>query len=254
MSNQSNVLTTIFSGGPEYANLLINTYGASEVWALTDIGSGTTITASVDSARNGTLTGWALQNAASPVPGKLAPLSASGDFGNITTDSLISAFDPVAGSVFGWSKLTAGGGWESGDRDAMFRLSQDSNNLVYVNTNLTENELEMRFAGAGGGTGRTVTTTSLAGSLNWFSWGISWDSGAADELKFFLNGAQFDSTHSDVPTWSGAATLVLGVIGAASTGPIQELAGHVAYFATKHGAIFSPTDFLAMHNAAATSS
>lgn len=231
-----------------YSSILINTYGASEVWPLVDIASGTTITAKVNTARNGTLAGWDLQNAAGPVPGTLAPFSdgTTTDSGNIFTTSLAGIFNGNVGSVFAWYRVANAGVWTDSTNRLGFVAQVNSTNLVRLLRDVASNTL--RLERRGGGT-VAVTDTSIGGSTAWFSLGLSWDTGGSAELKAFINGSQVGSTATGIGTFTG--TIVSAVIGASTT-LTANWHGWLAYTAVRFGSIWTPTQFANMHNAAAS--
>lgn len=243
---------------PTYAEILRDTYGASEVWPLVDIASGTTITAKVDSARNGTITGpWALQNAAGPVPGSLAPYShGSVDGGNI----LSAAFQPpffngTIGNLFIWGKILDATVQNDGTKDTLFYVLGPSS-LNYI--------VLRKYEGTGANRGVIALTKwgnvdtswfyATTATLDWFSLGFSWDKTAAagaGEGKFFFNGVQQAGTKT-FGTWD-SGSLIRNVIGCSQLPGIDVFNGWMAYMACKFDSLWSPADFLAMHNAAATS-
>lgn len=234
-------LFPVVMGGAKtpYDQLLINTYGASEVWPLVDIASGTAITAKVAAARNGTLTGWDLQNAAGPVAGTLAPLSGTNDLGSIFTASLVSAFDGTAGSLIIWCKHTD---WTTTDQYGM-HLYNDVNNFVRI-THDAANRLSWQYYA--GGTALTRTKTSVT-STAWMCLGITWDK-AADEVRCYYNGVQEGVTLTSLGVWSGNIQYA-GILSFISANK-KPWIGHGAYAAVKFGGVWTPTQMQAMYLAA----
>lgn len=240
---------------PSYSSILINTYGASEVWPLVDIASGTTITAKVSSARNGTLTGWTLQNAAGPVPGTLAPYShGSVDGSNIKTASFESIFSGQIGSMFIWGKIFDATVQNDGTKDTLWYILGPSS-LNYI--------VLRKYEGTGANRGVIALTKwgnvdqswfyATTATLNWFSLGFSWDKTAAagaGEGKFYFNGTQQAGTKT-FGTWDAGA-LIYNVLGCSQVPNIDVFNGWMAYAACKFGSVWSPADFAGMHAAAAT--
>lgn len=234
---------------PSYSSILINDFGASEVWPLVDIDSGTTVFAKVSSARNGTLQGLDLQNADGPVPGTLAPyFDGVNDYVNIITASLQSIFDLDKGAVFGWSKASGSGIWTDGSGRFIMSLQYDGVNYFRVAKSTSNNTMELSRRDS---TGLHRLLYSPFSSTNWFSWGISWDT-VADELKFFINGSQVGATLTGLGNWGGHG-LVTALIGAVTTVPAQVWSGWLAYPSVWFGSVPTPTDFSNMTVAAAIS-
>lgn len=231
--------------GAAYAQLVIGTYGASEYMRLTDIESGTAITAQVDSARNGTLTGWTLQNGDSPVAGEsLKPPLSDGvnDIGDIQTASLTSLFDSAEGGVFGWARVSDASVWTDGVFRYPLYLYVDGNNLVFVRKASLSNSLTMRYEA--GGTQKTVNVSMSP--VDWFSFALTW-SVSADEVKGYINGSQESFTLSGLGTWVGSlAESTLGAI----AGPALVWDGWLAHFALWAGSVPSDADIAAIHAAA----
>lgn len=226
-----------------YADYAV-TKGASEAFPLVDIASGTTILAYVNSARNGALTGWDLQNTAGPVSGTLAPYSdGTNDYGNVLTSGggvgLADIFNGNLGSVFMWGKS----GW-NGISSYLLVLHVNNNNRLIALHNASN---VLQFRHTGGGTSKTETHDPGAPS-GWFSWGASWDTSGAGEMKTYYNGAQIGGTQTGLGVFSG--TLTLALIGALSTTPTNVWDGHLAYYFFRFGAKWSAADFADLHNAA----
>lgn len=235
-----------------YAETLRDTYGASEVWPLVDIASGTTINAFINSARNGTLTGWALQDAAGPVTGTLAPSSDGiNDFGNIyTSGGGVGLNDIFNGSVFSvivWGKPTT---WVTlGVQRRFIDIRADGSNLFLLTQTGTTGQIQALYRAGGVTKSVTTATGSPAG---WVLYGLSVDSGA-DEMKVFFNGSQTGTTQTGLGTWSGGAlNSTQTIIGAFSTTPSLVFDGHLSYVAFKFGSIWSPADHSDIYDAAST--
>jgi hypothetical protein len=244
-------INSFWQANKTYAQILVDDYGAAEVWPLVNIASGTTITAYVNAARNGTLTGWGLQNAAGPVPGTLAPYTDGvGDLGDVLTSGggvgLVDIFNGATGAVFGWVKKPA---WDATSRTMFYVRNAPNTSAIFIR------ELNatgfMRFEYVAGGTGETIQQSGLS-TTDWFSWALTWDisAGASGEVKAHINGSQIGSTATTLGTWAGPITSAY--IGAVAAGTFLHL-GHMAYYAIKAGSVWSGAEIAAMHAAAATS-
>jgi hypothetical protein len=233
--------------GAAYANLLINTYGASEVWRLTDMVDATII-ASSNTARNGTATGWDLTapNAkAGPVTGEegLAPYSdGSNDYGDILTSNgstgLVDIWDGTEASFLIWSKRPS---W-IGSTDELFEFQADASNRLLA---FKDSGQKMNIRFIGGGVTRTFQTGAQS-TTNWQSYGIA-VSVTGNVVYATLDGVQVGSNLTAV-TWVGA--LAVAFLGAFSAVPQSVWDGNMAYAAIKFGTpIWTVADYAAMHAA-----
>lgn len=250
ISAMSGNLTNQNYTNKEYAGILYRVYGASEVFPLVDIASGTTITAKVSAARNGSLVGWDLQNAAGPVAGTLAPYSDGvNDYGSLDTVSLGSIFNGAIGSAVICGKVSAAGDWSDGVDRVLFRYSVDVNNVLEIYKHAT---LGIRAFAALGGGAKIATFGIPTDQTAWFMVGISWtDSANGNAVKLFFNGAQGGSTLTTFGAWAGTpTTLSLGSSSDSSASSVWK--GWMAYHAVKFGAIWTPTNFADMYTAIAT--
>jgi hypothetical protein len=227
------------------ADLLV-VRGATEIWPLLDMVSGTTIPAYINSARNGVESGWDLQNAASPIYGdtRSAPYSDGGtDFGNIFTSSLSSVYNGSIGSMLIFAKVDAAA-WTDGTQRCIMRfLSAGTAPITFTGLykSATNNSLMFQYTTNGGGS----TFTSAVSLSTWFCVGMSWkDASNGAEFRGFLNGAQIGST---VTVTTSNAKVGLSTtntcIGAANTAGAQSHKGHLAMAAVKYGSVWTPSDF-----------
>lgn len=251
------VITRGSGGGgaaPTYAEILRDTYGASEIWPLVNIASGTTISAFINSARNGTETGWDLQNAAGPVTGTLAPFSGgAGDFGNIySSGGGVGLADILNGqeiALFAFFKANSAAVWSDATIRTIFELRAPGTNYAVIRKSSTSNQLNW-FYGAGGVLKSGNITYSGTG---WGSFGLR-ASKAGDLVQSFIDGAPSTSA-TGLGNFTGALSSNLATIGAfnAST-PTLIWHGWLAYAAVWFGSGNLPSDaeFAAMHAAAAT--
>lgn len=229
----------------DYEDVLINTYGADEVWPLVDIASGTTITAAVASARNGTLSGWDLKNAAGPFPCTFAPYSNdNADYGDIYSASLSGIFNGDVGSLFCWLKLST---WTDGLTQYILLLQVDANNYFYVRKSSTNNRITISRTGSGSALNVNVNSLSYT---DWFSLGLSWDvnAGVDGEMKVFVQGAQSGSTSTGLGAFVGSLSSALTLVGSANKAALP-LKGWIAYPAVNFGSAWTPTQFAEMHAA-----
>lgn len=226
-------------GGEVYAKKLVNIYGASEGFRLTDILSGTVITAQVSSARNGTLSGWTLQNAVSPIANEtlLAPLSDGiNDFGNIY--SLNSIFDGATGSIVAWVKLLSSTEATNGVAYRAVSLAADADNRVGM-AKATTNQWSTFHEGSN--VIVQITSALPAPDANWHMIGLSWVNGSKTFAS--LDESQFSTDGAAPNTFTGSLTSTLCAIGAIDTTPTASFKGWLCHVYFKFGTAWTPTDF-----------
>lgn len=216
-----------------YADKLVDTFGATEVWRLVDIESGTAVPAHTTSARNGTSSGLTLQNGGSPVSYDTlaAPLftAATPSYCELATASIIAAFNAGVHSAGIWAKIQSAQ-WTDGAQRMMMTHAANSSNRSHLSKTAGSNGLNVFYRG------NNVTDQVSAGSLSlagqWFHFGYTVDTGT-DELKAYLNGVQVSTTQSTIGAWAGAlVNLLLGVYTDLAT---IAFTGHLAYAHVKYG-------------------
>lgn len=242
------------SGPTTYPDILVQTYGADEVWPLVDIAAGTNVPATVNSNRDGTLGGsWSLQNAAGPVPGSLAPL---GDgtttyadiYSGNGSDGLADIFNGSTGSLIIWAKVSGAGVWTDGVDRWAIRLYSDANNAIQILKGAGNNVLAWRHEGSN--VNRVLNFSPISATV-WMCIGFSWNV-ATDEGLCYVNGLPFGAVSSPLTAWDNVLTGVATQIGAGNQVATGVWPGWLAYCAVKFGSVWSPTDFTNIYNAAAT--
>jgi hypothetical protein len=249
--NVSSVYGSPVSVMAGYGYILDNQFGASEVWDLVNIASGTAITARNDAARNGALVGWDLQNAAGPVAGTLAPLSSgNNDYGHIYTTSgavgLKEIFNPGVGWMSVCAKVLDGTVWpEAATRYLMVLYASGSN---FINVYKDGTNLVFRYDA--GGTLEEHSKASMT-ETGWMQVVVTWDNtaGADGEVKFYYNGTQQGITKTALGTWVGDLSASLRNNIGANTNAAGGWNGWLAYAAVGFGATLTPTQVLDMYNA-----
>lgn len=141
--------------------------------------------------------------------GKTAPYTdGANDMVNITSAGLISRFDGTEGSLAIWIRTTAAA-WSDSTVRLAFTLYSDAANYIYLRKSATFNQLDFFYEA--GDVVYSHTTTSLAGTTDWFHALLTW-SLTDDALISYLDGAQL-TTSSSLGTWVGdlnaSATLIL---------------------------------------------
>ena len=222
--------------GSLYATRLVNIYGASEVWRLTDIATGTAIPATVSSARNGVLSGWTLQNTASPITGETlkAPyLDGVNDFGNIFSASLASIFDPTLSSIALWIKLDPSIAVTFSRIFSLYSASDMYESLAKTYNSITWTATSYR-----------VDPNTLAdGTTNkgvWQLLGASFDE-PNNLIILYDNGTEYSQPMSE--TWSGALTAALLGANPPAATPTQNTMCWMAYAMVKFGSVWRKADW-----------
>lgn len=235
-----------------YAQILFEDYGADATWPLVNIASGTTIYDAFNSDRDGTLSGWVLQDAVGPVSGSLAPLSDAGDYGDIYTTAPITGlteiFDGSVGSLLLWLRVSSGSVWTDGNNYFALQLSRGSaSGRIYI-AKVGDNNIRFGYTA----NDERLHVDHTISDTGWFSLGLSWsDAGNDGEGKMFANGQQVGSitiTESwiDVLSSDHCAVLARDVFGGLSW------PGWGAYLAARFGEVWTPTQFQEIHDAASS--
>lgn len=228
-----------------YAQRLINVYGATEVWPLIDMTSGTTITATNNVAWNGTCQGWDLQNAAGPIASEgSAPYSdGANDYGNILSAGLTAAFSKTELSMFCWGKVPAGVWTDGANRRLAYFLAGISCGVLKSYNN---NQLVIFYYTGAPGYWVFERRDGIS-PTTWFSCAFT-VSETADEGRGYFNGTQEDPTLAK-PGALTAGALSKASIGSEGAATTTVWLGHKAYVAVKFGApVWTPTQIAAMHN------
>jgi len=214
---------------PTYAEILRDTYGASEIWPLVNISSGTTISAFINSARNGTLTGWDLKNAAGPVTGTLAPYSDGvNDFGNIYSASLNSIFDGAEGGI---SILAKNDGWAAGFHNSVsIRGNTGTNNQIIISSSGVNHLIIFRA----NSTSRLYNADSGSPS-GWVMLSITW-SDLANQVKIYINDTAVVTDTK--PAWNASdLDSTICNIGSLEQTPSNVYKGWLSYLWFKFGGV-----------------
>lgn len=217
---------TLGGGFATYAEQLVDDYGASEVWPLVDIASGTTITAHMSSDRDGTLSGFDLQNDAGPagVSDSLLPYLDGNDYGDIFTSSLASLFDSSAGGVFVIGKVPSAA-WTDGAQRRIIQFSGSSGNEIFVYKNTTSNQLVVWYRTQSALEISAANLTIDTSTTDYWSLALTWDV-SNDESIVYWNGEQI---HVAGASTAFAGAITAAYIGASSTSPGTPWIGNVGW-------------------------
>lgn len=123
---------------------------------------------------------------------------------------LNTLFNPAAGSVILRGRVSPLSSWGDGVSRHAIKLGADSssNQITIRAHNSVSGRILNRYEA-----GNVFQESQDNNIENWFTAGLTW-SVLADEVKGFINGAQVDSTDTDLATWVGSLTSTRNVIGA----------------------------------------
>jgi len=238
----SAVRSSVLGGGgaaTPYSDILVD-YGAFEVWIPSSMVDAT-IPAKITPDRDGSATGWDIQNSPGVITNTLVPyIDGANDVSTLLSASLISNFNGHIGSVFIWGKDNNPG----------------DTSLRYLWRSAVNTSNEVTLAKLGGEhvfvyiSGGVAKFDGVSPSSDFFSMGMSWKDGDnGDEVRCFYNGSYVFS-FTGLGVWSG----VLGAsrIGVVGTSPGNVWNGWVDYPAIRFDSVWSDDDFSAIHAAAAS--
>jgi len=120
-----------------------------------------------------------------------------GDFVNIFSAALASAFNELLGSMLVWVRITDGAVWADGVHRRFFTIGAATDRVMLAK-DTAANSIFFRYDAGGVFSG--LVDASLAGTTDWFLVSISWDK-ADDKVKCFINGAQVGATVTGLGIW-----------------------------------------------------
>lgn len=168
-----------------------------------------------------------------------------GDFMNLYSTTLNSAFSPTEGTMVAWAKVSGAGVWSDGAFRWISLLGTgNNNNLIDIVKNTTNNQVLARYIA--GGTTKSVTISNSA-PTTWQQYVITW-SKSADQVKAYLNGVQQDSTQTGLGTWVGnlgsTSTLIGATVTTSGASPWSGLINDVRVY----NRALSDAEILALYN------
>lgn len=187
---------------PTYLQVVEGTAAANRVgiWPLSE-SSGTNAADISGNGFNGTYNANVTLNAITFPDGSPAPLfDATTDLVALPSASLDAPFDGAAGTLAIWLKVRAAGVWTDGVSRIGLSFGADANNRIYFNKPTVNNRFDMFYAA--GGTIEQSANTSFS-PTRWIHALVTWDK-AADEVKFYLDGAQVGATFTGLGVFAGA--------------------------------------------------
>jgi hypothetical protein len=196
------------SGGAVYWQKVRGLFGSAVVgyWPLNEL-SGSAAYDVSGNLLNGAHSGVSLANADGP-KGGMAPLyDGVNDYTSI--NAAAAAFNGAEGSLLIFARVSGAGVWADATIRWLARIAVDDNNRVEIYKHSDANRLFWRHSG--GGTSTTVNITSHSPTA-WTHYGMTW-SLAANEMKAYLNGAQYGATQGGVGAWAGTPGASLTRVG-----------------------------------------
>lgn len=232
-------------GGEKYANSLVSKYGASVVWPLVDMRSGTSIL-STPVGYEGVATGFDLQNTPGPIPseGSAPYLDGVNDYGNPYTAALASLFDDGEGAFMIWVKMGAGTLTDGNFHYFLQMRKSDSSNALNIYKTNTNNIVAVNWIGSSTSVTRTITVASY----NWFQVFVRW-SATENKIQAGVNGIQ-SGADLVYHAWNDVITSNYCGFGASLNGGSPGLIhnGWIAYYTLWAGTVPTIADFAAMYN------
>lgn len=196
-------------------------------WKLGET-SGTTADDSSATGADGVYSGTYTLGQTGIGDGSLSTLFAGGRVSlaaNIAT--LDTPFDPLAGTIFCWAKISAVGAWTDGVARIIFELGADASNRVFLYKNSGSNNLSTQYS-AGGVLQTPQQVTSTTG---WFSVALTWNK-TADQVIAYFNGVQIGATLTGLGVWVGSLSSGLSAISDyTSAGSANNWTGNIAHVA-----------------------
>jgi hypothetical protein len=182
---------------PTYQSIVLGTQSANLIayFPLNET-SGTTAYDLAGVAGDGTYSGVTL-NATTFPNGDPVP---SFDGVNDAVTIPVGAVDTAEGTLLLWFRVTSAL-WTEGVTRFGLVYEVDGGNRIRLFKPLANNALTMEYAAGGAAKSRTETGLS---STDWLAAALTWST-AADEVKFYLTGAQIGTTLTGLGSWTGTA-------------------------------------------------
>lgn len=152
--------------------------------------------------------------------GRTSPLfDGTNSYNNVYTASLAGAFSGAEGSFLIWGKVNSAGVWTDGINRRMILFQVDANNRIGINKAVANNEVDWLYVA--GGTSKSAGVTTFS-PTTYFTIGLTW-SKAADQIKFYVNGAQSGATVTGLGVFAGALSVTQTIIGSLNTGAAAQV-------------------------------
>jgi hypothetical protein len=207
----------------------IRSLGPIAYWPMAE-SSGSVALDGSGNGRNGAYTGVTLGAAGIGDGRTAASFDGATSYNNVYSASLAAAFNGQEGTIMLWAKVSAAGVWTDTIARRLIYLAVDANNRVSLVKSNTNNEVDYLYVA--GGVTKTGGVTSFS-PTTYFHVAMTW-SKAADQVKFYVGGAQSGATATGLGVFAGSLAAVTTLVGAISQAPANVWGGALA-----HGAIFA---------------
>ena len=136
-------------------------------------------------------------------------------YSDISSAEINSKFNPAAGFINIWAKVSGAGVWTDSTFRVIAVLQADASNVILIRKNATVNQVGFFYV-AGGVTAQLLDT-SLTGTTDWFMMTTVWEK-PGNQISY-LNGVAVGSPQAIAGTWVGNLAATTTVIGAQTTTP-----------------------------------
>jgi hypothetical protein len=208
-------------------------------WPLADAVGATVVVDESGNGRNGAAksSGEPLFGATGIGDGRTAAaFDGTNDFVNVFSASLQAAFNSQEGTIASWMQVSAAGDWTDATVRRVIYFQVDANNRVILGKTATNAQVACFYIA--GGTTKTVTFNTTS-PLTWLHLAMTW-SKSADQVKFYVNGAQQGATQTALGVWAGSLVSTTTTLGAADTFGTAPWKGNLAHAAV-WGSALTPT-------------
>lgn len=194
------------------------------LWPLTDV-SGTTALSGKSGGWNGTYSGVAL-GSSSFANGEPVGLWGASDYCNVYNAALNAGIGATATkkTLMIWLKVRAASVWTDATLRRIMSFRVDASNWMVISRSATNNQIDFNYIA--GGTNKVVGYNTS--STGWIQVAMTVDT-AADQCKFFAQGAQTGATQTGLGTFAGNFDTTLCCLGAISTAGAGNFDGYLAY-------------------------
>lgn len=175
-------------------------------------------------AFNGTYSGVTL-NQPGPAGTRAGLWDGTNDYGDVYSPEINSFFNPNAGTLLAFAKVSGAGVWTDSAYRAVFRFQANANNIISPFKRNANNTLTWSYKA--GGTDKSILTGGHS-DTGWMFLALTWDS-IADQFKGFKNGLQEGSTQTGLGTWAGNTLSTQTLIGAETQTPTTVWDGSIAH-------------------------
>lgn len=216
-------LSALYGG---YAEKVVSIQRANLLayWKLSEP-AGTTVVDASANGRNGTYTGVDLGQTGIGDGGTAPLFDGTSDYANVYSTGLRDALNTSELTIALWLKVSGSGVWSDATTRYLVEVSADSNNRISLLRSATNGVLVCAYRA--GGTLKQVLTSAQS-STGYLHLALT-VSKSADQVKGYLNGAQFSTTQTGLGTWAGLPATAL--LGALTTAPLNVWSGTLAHVA-----------------------